>query len=74
MSNKGVKMKDKNGNIYYPCPYYPVGTIIKTSVNQNPSSLLGGTWTKMQKDYDLIYTGSQCIWDYYDFGGDARFS
>lgn len=71
MSNKGIKMKDKSGNIFYPCPYYPIGSIIKTSVNENPSKWFGGTWTKLQSDYDIIHTGSQILWDYWDFGGNT---
>lgn len=71
MSNKGIKMKDKNGNAFYPCPYYPVGSTFKTSVNENPSRWFGGTWSLLQHDYDIIHTGSQILWDYWDFGGNT---
>ena len=71
MSNKGIKMKDQNGNIFYPCPYYPIGSTFKTTVNQNPSTLFGGTWQLVKKFYDIIHIGSQELYDVYDFGNNT---
>lgn len=62
MNNKAIKMKDKNGNIFYPCPYYPVGSIYETTNSGfKPADVFGGTWTKIYSDYEKIYLGSQRI-------------
>lgn len=50
-------MKDKNGNAFYPCPYYPVGSIYISLSNINPSEFFGGTWTKLESRF-LIGSGN----------------
>lgn len=36
---------------------YPVGTIITTSTNQNPSNTLGGTWQLIDKEFSNLTSG-----------------
>lgn len=45
MANKGINLKNSNGDSLRPTPYYRVGDLFLTTNSQNPSSFLGGTWT-----------------------------
>lgn len=56
MGSKGVKFKNQNGDIIFPCPYYPIGSIYMSVVNLNPSNYFGGTWEQI-KDTFLLACG-----------------
>lgn len=56
MSSKAIRLKDKDGNKIYPCPYYPVGSIYISVNNINPSTYFGGTWEQI-KDRFLLACG-----------------
>lgn len=57
MGSKAIKMKDISGNIFYPCPYYPVGSIYMSVNNIDPSTFFGGKWEQI-KDRFLLACGS----------------
>lgn len=44
MGDKAVKFKDRNGNVVYPCPYWPMGSVYVSVVNVNPKNYFGGEW------------------------------
>jgi len=67
MGSKAIKMKDTNGNLVYPCPYYPVGSIYMSVNNINPSEFFGGTWEQIEGRF-LLGVGSTT-----DDAGDTRF-
>ena len=56
MANKGIKFKDSENNAYYPCPYYPIGSIYISVVEINPSIYFGGVWERI-KDRFLLSAG-----------------
>lgn len=41
---KAVYLKDKTGNKVVTTPYYRIGDLFLTTIADNPSSYLGGTW------------------------------
>ncbi len=65
---KAVKMKDKNGNSIYPCPYYPIGSLYLSVINVNPANFFGGTWEQI-KDLFLLACGD--IYSAGSTGGEA---
>ncbi len=54
---KAITLKDEEGNIVYPCPYYPVGAIYMSVNNHNPADIFGGEWEQI-KDVFLLGCGS----------------
>jgi len=60
MGSKAIKMKDKNNNTFYPCPYYPIGSIYMNVNNVNPSEYFGGEWEQI-KDVFLLCAGDKYI-------------
>lgn len=53
--NKSIKFK-RDGNVYYPYPYYPVGFFYITDSDISPASIYGGTW-ELIKDKFLLGCG-----------------
>lgn len=41
---RAVYLKDKTGNKVVTVPYYRIGDLFLTTIAENPSSYLGGTW------------------------------
>ncbi len=53
--NKSIRFK-RDGNVYYPYPYYPIGFFYITDSDTSPASLYGGTW-ELIKDKFLLGCG-----------------
>ena len=56
MSKWGT-LQDENNEEYFPCPYYPVGSIYISVNNTNPKTYFGGTWEQIQNRF-LLACGS----------------
>ena len=54
---KAIKLKSRNNEIFYPCPYYPVGSLYLSVNNVNPTTYFGGTWEQI-KDRFLLCCGN----------------
>ena len=52
--SKSIQLKDKNNEKYYPLPCYPVGRLILSMDDINPSCWYGGTWVLMAKGCTLV--------------------
>ena len=57
--NKSIKFK-RDGNVYYPYPYYPVGFFYITDSDVSPASIYGGVW-ELLKDRFLIGAGNKYL-------------
>ena len=57
--NKSIKFK-RDGNVYYPYSYYPVGFFYITDSDISPASIYGGTW-ELIKDKFLLGCGDTFI-------------
>ncbi len=38
------RLKNAIGQVFYPSPFWPIGSIFLNTVNENPSKYFGGTW------------------------------
>lgn len=47
MANKAIKGKIGSDTVYF-VPYFPVGSIYITVSEDNPSTIFGGTWEKIE--------------------------
>lgn len=57
MAKEGYLL-DGDGVKYYPRPSFPIGAVVVTSTNTNPSSEYGGTWKLIDKEFK-----SQYVWE-----------
>lgn len=48
-----IQLKNKSGNVY-PNPFWPVGSIYISVVNENPSKYFGGTWARFGNGKCLV--------------------
>ena len=65
---KAITLKDENGNVIYPCPYYPVGAIYMSVNNHNPGDIFGGEWEQIQ---DVFLLGCGSLYENGSKGGEA---
>ncbi len=59
MANKGIRFKDREGNIIYPCPRFPIGHLYLSTVKitaDELTELYGGVWQQI-KDVFLLMCG-----------------
>lgn len=66
--NKSIKFK-RDGNVYYPYPYYPVGFFYITDSDVSPASIYGGMW-ELLKDRFLLGCGE--IFELGAIGGEIN--
>ena len=59
---KGVKLKNKNGEVFYPASYMPIGAIISLENSIDPSTIYGGTWSLISNQPNRIYVGSSILY------------
>jgi hypothetical protein len=45
---------NKNGEIYYPAPFWPINSIYMSMANINPSTYFGGTWILIGQGRTLV--------------------
>lgn len=50
---KSIKFKDKDGVEFYPCPYFPIGSIYMSVNNIDPAEYFGGVWERIQGKFLL---------------------
>ena len=48
-----IQLKNKSGNVY-PNPFWPIGSIYISVVNENPSKYFGGTWARFGNGKCLV--------------------
>ena len=65
---KAITLKDEEGNVIYPCPYYPIGAIYMSVNNHNPSEIFGGEWEQIK---DVFLLGCGTLYDNGATGGEA---
>ena len=65
---KAITLKDENGNVIYPCPYYPVGAIYMSVNDHNPGDIFGGEWEQIQ---DVFLLGCGSLYEIGSKGGEA---
>lgn len=65
---KAITLKDENGNVIYPCPYYPVGAIYMSVNDHNPGDIFGGEWEQIQ---DVFLLGCGSLYENGSKGGEA---
>lgn len=59
--SKAILFKNKNKEAIYVCPYYPVGSIYKSTSNINPTNFFGGTWNLISSGNERQHVGSEVI-------------
>ena len=65
---KAITLKDEDGNVIYPCPYYPVGAIYMSVNDHNPGDIFGGEWEQIQ---DVFLLGCGSLYENGSKGGEA---
>ena len=65
---KAITLKDEDGNVIFPCPYYPVGAIYMSVNDHNPKDIFGGEWEQIQ---DVFLLGCGSLYENGSKGGEA---